>query len=104
MVQEGVQIQLVLPADLISKILADEETACKELRQLVIFELVRNEEIITTHAASLMNMVWEDFVRFMGEKGIPYFNQGVEEYNEQYKVYKAVLKKLLSKRSYWSTA
>ena len=53
------------------------------VHELIVLERYRLEEISSKKAAELLGMPRVDFIRFSGERGIPYFRMSSEEWDDE---------------------
>jgi predicted HTH domain antitoxin len=53
------------------------------VQELLVLELYRLDEISSGKAAELLGMPRADFIRFSGERGIPYFRMSKEEWEDE---------------------
>lgn len=82
---DTVKIELEVPRILIEHVDINNDSYKKKINQIMLYELVKNEEISIGKAAEAMGMRKIDFITDLGKMGIPYFDISIEELVEDAK-------------------
>ncbi|MBI1874597.1 MAG: UPF0175 family protein [Acidobacteria bacterium] len=71
--------RLELEADIVALLEAQDRPIEETARELIVLELYREGQLSGGRAAELLHVSREDFIRFAGERGIPYFQFDSDE-------------------------
>lgn len=82
---DTVKIELEVPRVLVEHADINSESYRKKINQIMLYELVKNEEISIGKAAEAMGMRKIDFITDLGKMGVPYFDISIEELIEDVK-------------------
>lgn len=82
---DTVKIELEVPRVLVEYVDINSESYRKKINQIMLYELLKNEEISIGKAAEAMGMRKIDFITDLGKIDIPYFDCNIEEIIEDVK-------------------
>lgn len=83
-------IQVEFPEEVLSIIKSPFKTEADVLKEAIVLELYREVVISSGKAAEILNMERFEFIRFAGDKGIPFIRMTKEELEEELKVLEGV--------------
>lgn len=79
-----------LDTELLDLISCEDVPLDRTIMEHVILDLYRQGEISTGKGARLLGMDYLEFVRWAGERGIPYFRYSPEELEEEVRSFEAL--------------
>jgi predicted HTH domain antitoxin len=87
-------VQVKLPTDVVALLAPTQDEAASCLKQLALIELFRRGEISSGYGAELLGITRWDFIKLLGEHGVPYVDMTTEELEQDFEV----AKRLFSRR------
>ena len=79
----SLNVNLVLPSDLLVALNVSEAGLSEKIKQCVAFELLREGFISTGKAADLLDISKFDFIQLLAHQNISYFTESPEELGSQ---------------------
>jgi predicted HTH domain antitoxin len=80
------QIQIDVDDD-VTKLLGDSpEQISRHALEIIVLDLYRRHELSSGRAAELLGLDWMTFIRWSGERGIPFLDMTPEEWQAEVRV------------------
>lgn len=75
----SVKFEIEIPEEFVKYMNKNEKDYSKKLKQLFLFQFIKEDKISFGKAAELMGVSKTEYIQALGEMGIPYFESDIDD-------------------------